>query len=150
MILYVEELKAVTLVQNFTVTRRTQVERIRLHLCKYLAPTGTFTLTVKDGDGNAVATSAQTLDQMVMADATIGSEDYYHGHVSFTFTRYPNLKPGEYTLELSSTGYTYAEDEFIGWCKAWEDPTIALTDDDSPVPANEAYDYEIYEVARVR
>ncbi len=148
--LYVEELKAITLTQTFTVTKRAGilVERIRLHLCKYLAPTGTFTLTIKDGEGNTVATSAQTLDQMVMADATIGSEDYYHGHVSFTFTRYPNLKPGDYTLELSSSGYTYAEDEFIGWCKAWDDASAPLVSEAPPTDGS--YDYEIYEVKRVR
>ncbi len=148
--LYVEELKDQTLTQVIAVHRKFQLSRIRLHLCKYLSPAGTFTLTLKDSEENVITSKSMTLAEMQAAATDDMQASYYHGYVSFVFPKQPILKPDTYTLELSTSGYTYAEGEFIGWCKAWDDPAIALTGGGTPVPSNRAYDFETYSVQRVR
>lgn len=149
--LYVEELRATPLVQEFTPTRTFQPQRVRLHLCKYLAPTGTFTVQITDASDNVLVSSSQTLAEMIALGSANLQANYYHGHVSFQFALMPTLRAGvTYKLKLTSSGYTYSDSTFIGWVKDSQgDPAIEQTGTpDSPVSV--PYDYEFYTVQRVR
>ncbi len=149
--LYVEELKATTLVQVFTRETDALVDRVRLHLCKYLSPAGTFTVSLTDESNNVIGTSSQTLAAMQAAGDTALSANYYHGQVTFQFSRAYTLRKNQvYKLKLSSSGYTYSDTDFIGWVKADTDRAIELTDDSTPLLVDSPYDFEIYALQRVR
>ena len=148
--LALEELKAVTLVQEITRTSTALVNRIRLHLYKHLSPAGTFTCTVTDASDNVLASKSLTLAEMITASGTADlSANYYHGYVSFVFDKVCTLRPGDYKIKLSSSGYTYADAAFIGWVKAWDDRAIDVTGASSPLMVDAPYDLELYKLDRV-
>ncbi len=146
--LYVEELRATALVQEFTRTSTALVPKVRLHICKYLSPAGTFIASLTDADDNVLGTDSQTLNDMVVAG--LPSANYYHGHVTFEFPRALTLKPGTYKLKLSSSGYTYSDTVFLGWCKAVTDPVIPTTDDETWLDVDAPYDFEMLAYERAR
>lgn len=151
--LYVEELRDTALEQTFTRERAALVDRVRLHLCKYLSPAGTFKVTLKTEDGTSVLDSnGQTLADMQADGSTDLQANYYHGYVTFTFPRALTLRAGvTYRLALSATGYAYDADQFIGWVKAYEDRAIRITGGDEPLaPVDSPYDFEIYSLEKVR
>jgi hypothetical protein len=148
--LYVEELQGSTLVQTFTRTKEASIPFVRLHLCKYLAPAGTFTVTLTDASDAVIATSSQTLAQMQASGNADLSANYYHGYVKFDFGAAYTLRPGTYKLKLSASGYTYSIGTFLGWVKADTDRAIPLTDGSSPTGVNCPYDFEMYAYERVR
>lgn len=149
--LYVEELKATPLVQTFTRATACQVAFFRLHLVKYLSPAGTFILQLTDSSDNVIATSSQTLADMQTEGSADLQENYYHGQIKFTFDRAYNLRANEvYKIKLSSSGYTYSDTDFIGWCKAFEDPAIPVTGDVAHAPIDSPYDFETYVYQRLR
>jgi hypothetical protein len=151
MILYVEELRAGALEQTFSRETTALVERVRLHLCKFLSPAGTFTLSLLDDADNVLATKSQTLAEMQAAGSIGFTENYYHGHVSFIWDRSLTLRPGVYKLQLTSSGYTYDPDEFIGWVKATHDRAIPITGDEEPAALSDSpYDFEIFSLERIR
>jgi hypothetical protein len=64
--------------------------------------------------------------------------DYYHGFVSFIFDDHVLLGVGDYTLRLSSSGYTFSESAYIGWFHDWEhkvvnNESVATADNDEPL-----------------
>ncbi len=150
--LYVEELRATALSQ--TITRETPclVYAVRLHLCKFLSPAGTFIVTITDASDNVLATSSQTLVEMQAAGSADLAENYYHGHVTFAFTRCPTLRADtNYKIKLSSSGYTYSNTVFLGWCKAYDDRAIAITGGVEPTASTDSpYDVEILALEKVR
>lgn len=149
--LYVEELRTEPLVQVFTRQTTALVPKFRLHLCKYLSPVGTFILDLTDADDHVVASSSQTLADMQLAGSANLQANYYHGYVTFAFDRAYTLRPGTYKLKLSSSGYVYDPDEFLGWVKAVEDPAISLTGGGVPDTNVVApYDFESYALERFR
>lgn len=94
-------------------------ERVSLHsMVPYIVsfgdPSGTFTMTVKDADGNTVASKAQTVSAIKTAASLTNS--YFHGWVKFELSSEVILYPGRsYTIELSSSGYTYSDSAYFGW-----------------------------------
>jgi hypothetical protein len=147
--LYVEELRIDALEQVFTRVTPALITFVRLHLCKYLSPTGTFVATIFDADNHVLAQSSQTLAEMQAAGNAQLTADYYHGHVTFQFDRAIMLRPGDYKLRLSATGYTYDPDVFIGWVKADVDRAIPVTGDTSPEALSAPFDFEMYALERV-
>lgn len=146
--LYVEEIRAVPLVQEFTRTDAAIVTFFRLHLYKHLSPAGTFVVSLTDMDDNILATCSQSLAQMQTLGNAQLQANYFHGQVTFQLDKAVVLKPGTYKLQLSATGYTYVDTAFIGWVKADTDPSVPV--EGSPLPVDSAYDFEMYVLERVR
>lgn len=113
-----EELRT-TLSKSFTLTGTQvwQVNACRPKLVMYNAPSGTFTLSIKSGAntlGSADFTSAD-----IKSDLNT-SNNYAYIHKVLQFTNDIPLRAGTYTAELSSSGYTYSVNSFIGWVKETE------------------------------
>ncbi len=147
--LYVEELQATPLEQQFTIDKRTLVSFVRLHICKYLSPTGTFIVQLTTADDTVLATSSQSLATMQAAGDADLSANYFHGFVTFALDKVASLVPGVYKLKLTSSGYMYNANVFLGWCKADEDRAVPV-EGDEPLPADSPFDFEMYVLERVR
>lgn len=79
------------------------------------SPSGTFTLTIYN---NMTPIKAYTFTD-AQVKASIDTTDGY----MWVYVALPGrctLLPGSYTLELTSSGYTYAYNNFIGWIKNFD------------------------------
>lgn len=111
-----------TIVQPITVKRPIQLGAIRPYLYFHGMPAGTFkvqlkklTTVIKEWEFNS--TQAR--------DAFGGSLNFFHVYLSLTSETFV-IKPGEYTIELSASGYVFSSGSFIGWCKDFTGPTGAV------------------------
>lgn len=124
--LVVNELRT-TLEQDFYVDKRLQLSAIRLNLYLHNDPSGTFTLSVKNGS-DTIATSSLTVST-IKTNAGLSDNQYHHGFFRFDFSDIvPLIKNVTYTLELSSSGYTFSDSSYIGWIKEFENNTNTLID----------------------
>lgn len=91
------------------------IEALRPHLVKYGSPAGSLYMEVRTTGGTLVATS----ETVTIAAITAASGAYFHGNVRFyTYCSLP--KNTSYDFYLKSTGYTYAESAWIGWCNDFD------------------------------
>lgn len=116
--LVVEELKS-TLTQNITVNlnRRYQIEAIRPYIYMHNSPSGTFTLSLKEG--------AATLASVDFTSAEIKtnlstSDNYAYLWKTLQFSDPVFVSKGSYSLVLSSSGYSFSESSYLGWIKEHE------------------------------
>lgn len=109
--LVVDEL-ITTLEQDLIVTSKLVVERVLPHLYIQGTPSGTIQLRIMSG---ATVASTATLDLTSTISAAEKTLANYHGYVSFQFAKPPILKPGTYTLELTTQTYAYDAGAFVGW-----------------------------------
>lgn len=110
--LVVDEL-ITTLDQPITVDRSIYVATIRPHLYCHNSPIGTFSFNIYSPSGLIKSFSFTSLD---IKSACGLSEAYFHAYYSIPMT--PFLVPrGNYTIKLESSGYTFSESSFMGWCK---------------------------------
>lgn len=116
--LVIDELRT-TLSQSFTITsnNRVNVAGIRPYLYMHNAPAGTFTLSVKNG--------AETLASQTFTSAEIQSDlstanAYAYLWKTITFDNPLQLDADTYTLEISSSGYTFSETGYLAWIKEHE------------------------------
>jgi len=118
MIVLAEELLT-TLTETFTLTlhERQQVIAVRPYIAMLGAPSGTFTMTLKSG---ADTLASETFTAASMKSDLSTSNNNTHLYVNLTFDDVTPLGPGTYTLVLSSSGYTYAPNSFIGWAKEYD------------------------------
>lgn len=126
--LLLNPLEAVTLSQEFTVEKRLIIKAVRPYLYFHNDPAGTFTISVKQG----VTTLASFSQSMatILAGASWTAGQYHHAFIKFEFTNPLILNEETYTIELSSSGYTYNASSYLGWIKEYEFPTNVV----SPVP----------------
>lgn len=103
-----------TLSQDFDceLDRRLNVSGIRPYIMVHGSPAGTFTMTLKQGS-ESVASADFTASGIKIALGT--SDNYLHAWYRLTFDTVIDLSKNTYTLELSSTGYTATETDYIGW-----------------------------------
>lgn len=121
----VDELKT-TLSQEFSTTNRLerfQLEAIRPILLLFNDPSGTFTLTLKEGATTLEASSLSM--STILSDGNLTAGQYHKGALRFNFTTILN-KGISYTLELSSSGYTFAETSYLGWVVEHTNPLNIL------------------------
>lgn len=113
--LLVEEL-ITTLEQDFTLagSRVYQISAIRPFVCMYAAPSGTFTFSIKSGANTLGSVSFTSAD--IQSDLST-SNTYAYLHKALEFTNDIPLRAGTYTLEMSSSGYTYSANSFMAWVK---------------------------------
>jgi hypothetical protein len=114
-VLLVEELKT-TLEQDFTLagSRVYQISALRPFVCMYAAPSGTFTFSIKSGSNVLGSVSFTSAD--IQSDLNT-SNNYAYIHKKLEFTNDIPLRAGSYTVEMSSSGYTYSASSFMGWAK---------------------------------
>jgi len=114
-VLLVEELKT-TLEQDFTLagSRVYQISALRPFVCMYAAPSGTFTFSIKSGSNVLGSVSFTSAD--IQSDLNT-SNNYAYIYKKLEFTNDIPLRAGSYTVEMSSSGYTYSASSFMGWAK---------------------------------
>jgi hypothetical protein len=140
----VDELKT-TLSQeiNLLYDRVYQIDGISVKILMFNAPSGTFTVSLKDSDDNTLASDTFTSAEIKTALGT--SDDYAYCFVPISI--YAPLKKASYTLELSASGYTYAENSFIGWIKSYENVYNSISGNPANYTAN-PFDFLLHERVR--
>ena len=59
----------------------------------------------------------------ILSNAGFSASQYHWGVFNFEFDNYNLLKRGiTYTIELSSSGYSFSESAYLGWIKPHESP----------------------------
>ena len=108
--------------QPISVSRDIDLKAMRVKLYGHNNPTGTFFLSIKSGATTILSNSFTSQDLKSKINAT---EPYYWGEFAFPVSIV--LLRGDYTIELSSSGYTFQESSFIGWAKDYDsEPQNAL------------------------
>lgn len=133
--LVVHELKS-TITQEINSENTCNVVALRLHLYKHNSPAGSVYLEVQDALSNVVATSESILI------SSISASPFFHGKVRFN-TVGQLKKNTQYSIILKSTGYTFDEAAYIGWCADFDFNTY---DTDYVVnrPVDSPLDYEVW------
>ena len=144
--LAVDELTT-TLSQDFTINlnRRYSIEGIRPYIYMHNAPAGTFTLSVKDG---VTTLASQTFDSAEIKSDLSTSDNYAHLWKRLVFDNPFQISKGTYTLELSSSGYTFSESNYLGWIREFEN-IFNETDGDNDSYDNNPFSFQIFENKRV-
>ena len=116
--LVVDELKT-TLTQTFTLNlnRRYNIGAVRPLIYMHNAPSGTFTISIKSGANTLVSKSFTSSD--IKSDLS-SSDNYAWIWKALSFDNVIQLSNGSYTLELSSSGYSYSSSSYLGWIKEHE------------------------------
>lgn len=111
-----------TLRQDIAVKERLILSHIKLFLYLHNDPSGTFTISVKDG-ATTLGSASLTMDQIKIG-ASFGNNQYHKGMFRFGVDPNPILNPDTtYTLELSSSGYSFSESSYLAWVKEHENLT---------------------------
>lgn len=113
---------------NMKAYRKYELAGLKAKLYMHNAPAGTFTLALKSG-GNTLWSDTFTSAELQSDLST--ANNYLWIWKAFTFSTPIIIKSGTYTLELSSSGYTYAYSSFMGWIKDYESIFHEL--EDTPV-----------------
>lgn len=143
--LVVDELKT-TISQTFTLqyNRRYNIGGVRPLLLMYNAPSGTFTMKIKSGANTLASKSFTSAD--IKSDL-ITSDNYAWLWKGLLFDTPIPLKAGSYSLELSSSGYSYSASSFIGWVKEHEN--IFTTISGTPISdLDNPYSFQLFEHRR--
>ena len=123
--LVLDPLEAAALTQTFQVEERIQVEAVRPWLYFHNDPSGTFTVSIRY-NGNVIGSKSFTMEE-IKTLAGWGDNEYHHGFIKFDFGGILNPTV-DYQIELSSSGYTYDPNSYIGWVKPHENLINTLTD----------------------
>lgn len=136
--LLLDELNSDNLTQLVqTPSRVVHVKHIRPHLYKHAAPTGSFFIQIQDANGKKIANSNS------LSAADISASTYFHGYVRFDIVA--SLTPDtNYYIALRSTGYTFGELAYIGWCRDYEHRKYAASYTPN-TGVSSALDFEIWE-----
>lgn len=96
------------------------ITAIRPHLYKHLAPAGSFYIQIQDANGKKIANSNS------LTAANISASNYFHGYVRFDINA--SLFPEtQYRIALKSSGYSYSDSAYIGWCTDYDLRKYTLT-----------------------
>lgn len=109
--LAVAELKT-ELYQDLVATSNTDIHAVRLHLYKHNSPAGSLIVKLADTQGKVFATS-----DTVSISSITGT--FFHGYVRFLVS-YPIKKNTQFRVYLTSSGYTFGESAYIGWCNDFD------------------------------
>lgn len=104
-----------TVAQQYTATKNQSIDYLVPHLMVRGAPGGSVYLQLQDSDGNKIA-DTESVSIATIADGN----EIFHGKYRFSITA--TVRKGvTYRVEmLTSGGYSYGVDDFVGWCNAWE------------------------------
>ena len=123
--LVVDELRT-TLEQviNITQHKRITVAGLRPYIYMHNSPAGTFTIKLKDGAtvlGSKDFTSSEIKSDMATSD------NYIHLWKRIIFDDTVHLRAKTYTIELSSSGYTYSDSSYLAMIREHENETNVFT-----------------------
>lgn len=124
-----------TLEQNFTLPNNTTIEQFSIKLHIVNDPTGTFTLTLKDGVTiiEAMSLTVAQINALILVQEGF-TEVNKNGYILFEPVFPINLRRNvEYTLLLSSSGYTFSSSSSIAWVVEYLNEMNKLLD----VPASD-------------
>jgi len=121
-----EELKT-TLTESITLTkdRIYHMGGLKIKLVMFNAPSGTFTLSLKQGATTHASKDFTSAD--IKTDLST-SNNYAWIWKAIEFSNLVALKKGVYDLVLSSNGYTHSAISFLAWTKSFESIFPARTD----------------------
>jgi len=103
---------------------------IRPYLYAHNHPSGTFTFTLMK-DSTPISSVSFNSSQLYSAIQT--SNNFIHLVYDLEFEHVLPLKNGVYQLKLTSSGYTFSSDCFLGWVKEHEDLKFPV----SPIPTSD-------------
>jgi hypothetical protein len=108
-----------TLEQTITLNlkQRYIIAAIRPYVYMHNNPAGTFTYKLKSG---ATELWQSSFTSVAIKTALNAANNYAHIKLNL-ISDYLKLSPGSYTVELSSSGYTYNDSSYMGWIKPHED-----------------------------
>lgn len=89
------------------------VKHVRPHIYKHLAPAGSITVEIEDSSNVTIAESA------AVTITDISAVNYFHGEVRFDVSA-RLLKNTDYYIVINSSGYTYSDAAFVGWCTDYD------------------------------
>lgn len=143
--LVVDELKT-TLTQtiNLNKVRRYNIAAVRPLIYMENAPSGTFTLSIKSGATTLASKSFTSAD--IKADLGT-SDNFAYLWKNVTFDIPVKLNNGAYTLELSSSGYSYSSSSYIGWIKEFENIFNEINGTPQDYSEN-PFSYQLFEYRR--
>jgi len=145
--LLIDELRT-SLEQDFSVTSRNEVAAIRPRLYFQNDPTGTFTISIYEGV-TLLGSSSLTMTE-ILANTGWSAGQYHYGRIRFSFDLPVILQHGvSYTIKLTSSGYTFSEASYLGWCKSWDNLINTFVDEATITDDLErAFDYELWNYIR--
>ena len=123
--------------------RNCTISGIKIKLLMYGSPDGTFTLSFKQGVDVLASKDFTSLD---IKNDLETLDDYAWLWKALKFNEF-TIKSGVYTLELSTNGYSYAPNSFIGWIKDYESVFNERSDEFEDNYTN-PYSHRIYELTK--
>lgn len=137
--------KTLILEQPFTLPKEKRVTSIAPKLHFFNNPPGTFTIEIKEGATVRGTKSLTVTEINTLMTAQLGSAlDFKVGYFNFIFDAPINLKRAvEYTIKLSTSGYTFSGVSSVAWVKEYLNVTNELTD----TPINDlsrAFSYRLW------
>lgn len=122
-------------VYEFTMDKRQEIVAIIPYLYVHNAPAGTFTLSLIT---NSETVFSQTFTSQDVLDSLETTDDYARVFFPIVPLVHIQLERGEFTIKLSSTGYTNTSSSFLGWIQQHEDLNNELSytpsgDDQNPL-----------------
>lgn len=93
--------------------RDLQLNAVRPHLYKHRSPAGSLFLEVQDTSGRLIKATE------TIAISAISAATYYHGVIRFSIDLQLRAT-ASYLLVLKSTGYSFAETGYVGWCNDYD------------------------------
>lgn len=102
-----------TVSQSVVPSKNDNVQAIRVGLYKHNNPAGSFKLEIQNAEGKLIASSNN------LSAADISSSNFYHGLIKFEINVHLK-KNQEYKIVLTSTGYSFSESAYIGWCNTFD------------------------------
>ena len=118
--LVVSEIRT-ALSQEIRAKNRILVKAVRPYILKHLSPSGSLTLSLKDGNGTIKSKTLTTAEIEANSDDITGS-NYFHGFINFEFDEQLTLNRGVYTVELSYSD-TFDGLAYFGWIHEYENET---------------------------
>ena len=117
---------------NLKSQSRYHIQSIAPYIYMHNAPAGTFTMSIYDvSDESQVFTQSFTSSAIKAALST--SNNYAHAFYPIIPNTKLKLGAGTYRAELTSSGYTYGAESFLGWVQQHED----LNNELDYTPAND-------------
>jgi hypothetical protein len=133
--LLVHELKT-TLKQQFQPTENLDVLYVRPHLYKHNSPSGSLKIQILGESEELIKESS------LITISSISSANYFHGYIRFEIT-VPLRSSNTYYMALASSGYSFAEGAYIGWCNDYDLRKVSATYTPS-VGYSAALDFELW------
>lgn len=99
-----------------------QLAACRPHLLRFGNPAGSLQMKILDVNGNYIASSDSVAISAIGSYDSSGSlvaSNYWHGYIRFLLTTQLK-KATKYRLQLLSSGYTFSESAYIGWCNDFD------------------------------